>query len=101
MGCFLLPAESGGVILRRKGIENMEQEIIKFALSNGIFAALFVWLLFYVLKENSKREAELRATIDSLAEKFDLLKDIEEGLKGLKEDVKEVKDCVFRRKESA
>ena len=79
----------------------MEQEIIKFALSNGIFAVLFTWLLFYVLKENSKREAELRKTIDSLAEKFEILKGIEEALRDLKEDVKEVRDCVFRRKESA
>jgi len=91
-------AGSGGLNQKRRETEKMEQEIIKFALSNGIFAALFVWLLFYVLRENSKREAELRATIDRLAEKFEILKDIEEGLKSLKEDIKEVRDCVFSKK---
>lgn len=79
----------------------MEQEILKFVMTQGVFAVLFVWLLFYVLKENSKREAELRKTIDSLAEKFELLKNIEEALKDLKSDIKEVRDSVYRRKESA
>lgn len=75
----------------------MEQEIMRMAMSQGLFAALFTGLLFYVLKENSKRETELRQTIDNLASKFEILKQIEEGLKDLKNDVKEVRDCVFRK----
>lgn len=57
----------------------MENEIIKLAMSQGLWAVLFVSLLFYVLRENSKRESELRAIIDKLSDKFDDLKsEIEE-----------------------
>ncbi|WDU82255.1 BhlA/UviB family holin-like peptide [Caloramator sp. Dgby_cultured_2] len=52
----------------------MENEVIKLAMSQGLWAVLFVTLLFYVLKENSKRESELRAIIDKLSDKFDDLK---------------------------
>ena len=37
----------------------MEAEIIKLAVSQGLWAALFVVLLFYVLKANEKRENRL------------------------------------------
>lgn len=57
----------------------MENEIIKLAMSQGLWAVLFVSLLFYVLRENSKRESELRMIIDKLSDKFDDLKsEIEE-----------------------
>ncbi|ADQ04411.1 hypothetical protein Calow_0843 [Caldicellulosiruptor owensensis OL] len=86
----------------------MEQEIIKLAMSQGLWAVLFVALLFYVLRENSKRESELRKTIDNLAEKFEILKSIEESLRALihditevKDDVDEIKSTMYRRKESA
>ncbi|TDT63435.1 BhlA/UviB family holin-like peptide [Fonticella tunisiensis] len=57
----------------------MESEVIKLAMSQGLWAVLFVVLLFYVLKENSKRESELRAIIDKLTDKFeDIKKEVEE-----------------------
>lgn len=34
----------------------MENEIIRMVASQGVFAIFFAYLLFYVLKENSKRE---------------------------------------------
>lgn len=75
----------------------MQQEIFKLAVSQGIWAALFVALLFYVLKENSRREQELRQTIDNLVSKFEILKSIEEALSYLKEDVREMKNHVFKK----
>lgn len=74
----------------------MEQEIVRLAMSQGLWATLFVALLFYVLKENSKRESELRAIIDKLVEKFEILKGIDENLKDLKEEFKEMKDFIRR-----
>jgi hypothetical protein len=79
-----------------KGGLQMEQEVMRLAMSQGLWATLFVALLFYVLKENSKRESELRATIDKLVEKFEILKGIEENLKDLKEGFKEMKDFIKR-----
>lgn len=65
----------------------MENEIIKTIASQGAWALLFVWLLFYVLKENSKRENNYQETINKLADKISIIEDI-------KEDVKEIKTKV-------
>jgi BhlA holin family len=35
-----------------------ETEIFKLMLTQGPFAILFVWLLFYVMKTNKEREAQ-------------------------------------------
>ena len=58
----------------------MEQAILKLIISQGIFAVLFVYLLFYVLKENSKREtnyqqivSELSKSLPSIEEKLDVI----------------------------
>lgn len=45
----------------------METEILKLAASQGIFAVLFVALLFYVLKHNERREERLMVCLESMA----------------------------------
>lgn len=65
----------------------MENEIVKTIASQGAWALLFVWLLFYVLKENSKRENNYQETINKLADNISIIEDI-------KEDVKEIKTKV-------
>ena len=45
----------------------METEIIKLAVSQGIFAVLFVALLFYVLRHNERREERLMVCLESMA----------------------------------
>ena len=34
----------------------MDQELIKFAISQGLFAAFFVWLLIDIRKESKTKE---------------------------------------------
>lgn len=34
------------------------------ALTNGIFCGLFIWLLFYVIRQNEAREKRLQELID-------------------------------------
>lgn len=58
----------------------MENEIIKYVLGNGPFAALFIWLLIYVMKANDKREKDLNGIISQqndvlskFSEKYDLI----------------------------
>ncbi len=66
----------------------MEQEIIKMAASQGLFAVLFVALLFYVLHNNQKREERLLTCLDALGKQYESLsKDIGE----VKDDVKDLK----------
>jgi len=69
----------------------MEAEIIKLAASQGLFAVLFVVLLFYVLRHNEKREERLLACLESLTAQFEGLShdvsEIKTDIEGLKEKV--------------
>ena len=42
----------------------MDQELLNFAISQGLFAALFVWLLIDTRKESKTREESLNKTIE-------------------------------------
>ncbi len=61
---------------------NLEAEIAKLAASQGLWAVLFVALLFYVLKHNEKREERLMACLESLTQDVGDIKDDIEDLKG-------------------
>ena len=65
----------------------MWNDIFNIAISNGIFAALFVPLLIYELKESRKREAKYQYTIDDLSNKLNTVDEI-------KQDVTEIKECL-------
>lgn len=68
-------------------METLESEILKLAMSQGIFAVLFVVLLFYVLRENAKREDKYQQTIDKLAGALDTVDDIKEDVGKILEKV--------------
>ena len=59
----------------------MEAEIIKMAASQGLFAVLFVALLFYILRYNEKREERLMTCLERLASDVGEIKNDIEGLK--------------------
>lgn len=74
----------------------MEAEIIKLGLTQGIFCALFLWLFFDTRKDTKKREESYQKTISEnqniivrLTEKFNIVD-------GIKDDVDEIKDKIFR-----
>ncbi|EJO5347291.1 bacteriocin [Clostridium botulinum] len=54
----------------------MEGEIIKLVATQGAFAVFFAYLLFYVLRENSKREGQYQDIIKELAEKLNVIEDV-------------------------
>lgn len=70
----------------------MWDEIINIAISNGIFAALFVALFIYQLKDSSTREKKYQKTIEALSTKLDVVKDI-------KEDIVEIKNVIIYEKD--
>lgn len=43
------------------------QNIIEIALQQGIWAGLYIYLFFRMLKQNEKREEQYQATIDKLS----------------------------------
>ena len=69
----------------------MWSDVFNVAISNGIFACLFVALLVYVLKDSRKREAKYQNTIEFLSTKLNTVDEI-------KEDVSEIKSCLSQVK---
>ena len=67
------------------------QTIIEAALQQGIWAALYIYLLFRMLKENAAREEKYQAMIDHLSS------DIAEGI----EDIQDRLDSLSTRSSSA
>ena len=83
----------------------MENELLNSAVSYGIFAVLFCYLLFYVLKTQEKRDekSQLREekyqgiicqnqiVLEELTQKLNIIEDV-------KGDIREIKSCLSRRK---
>jgi len=76
----------------------LETEAVKIAASQGLWAVLFVALLFYVLRTNEKREERLLSCLDKLGDRYDTLDErverVEENVSEIKDDVKELKGRV-------
>lgn len=69
----------------------MEAEILKTIVSQGAWAILFVWLLIDTRKESKTREEKLQSIINKnqeviseLAEKFNVVEDIQEDVSEIK-----------------
>ncbi|MCY6356185.1 BhlA/UviB family holin-like peptide [Clostridium sp. ZS2-4] len=74
----------------------MENEVLNLASSQGIWAALSVVLIFYILKAQEKRdkrqeerEQNYQSIISKLTDKFNIVEDV-------KKDVEAIKDHVFK-----
>ena len=63
----------------------MWEEIFKLALSNGIWAVMFVGLLIFQLKDSAKRERKYQETISKLNQHLDTVEDIKEELKEIRQ----------------
>lgn len=51
----------------------MELDILKYFLTQGPFAVLFVWLLIYVMRANKERESRLQDLLDKFSDKYDVI----------------------------
>lgn len=75
----------------------MEEKIIELASSQGIWTVLTVALIFYILKNQEKRdlrqeerESKYQNIITNLTEKLNLVEEI-------KEDISKIKNFVFKK----
>lgn len=78
------------------------------ALQQGLGYALFVCLLLYVLKTTGDREIRYQTLLDKITDKLNIVKDIEEDVKEIKnlinddkrKGIEEIKDLMIndRRK---
>lgn len=69
----------------------MWNEVFSVALSNGLFACLFVALLVYELKDSRTREKKYQNTINSLASRLSCIEKV-------RDDVDEIKQVVVYKK---
>lgn len=65
-------------------MEEGVSQILELALQQGIWAALYIYLFFRMLKENKEREERYQETIDHLSVK------IEKGIEDIKKSVDEL-----------
>ena len=68
----------------------MWDEIINLALSNGIWAVLFLGLLIFQLKDSHKRETKYQNTISNLNKSLGVVNSIKEDVDEMKQDVKDI-----------
>jgi membrane protein implicated in regulation of membrane protease activity len=76
----------------------MENELLKMASSQGIWAVLSVALIFYILRAQEKRdvrqeerEKNYQHIISDLTSEFKVVKDIHENVKDIKENINAIK----------
>ena len=62
----------------------MWQEIVNLAISNGLFAVLFMGLLIYQLKDSKTRESKYQSTIESLGRALMMIEEIKEDVSIIK-----------------
>lgn len=61
----------------------LENELIQIATSQGIWAVLSVFLIFYVLKAQEKRENKYQEIISKLTEELKIVSEMNENIKKL------------------
>lgn len=69
----------------------MWEQIVNLAISNGLFAVLFLGLLIYQLRDSRSREQKYQNTIEKLGNSLEIVKQV-------KEDVEDIKDKIYSKK---
>ena len=72
----------------------MWEEILKLAMSNGLWAVLFLGLLVYQLRDSKIREEKYQETISIIGEKLEVFEEI-------KEDIIVIKESLERKKKKS
>ena len=65
----------------------MDNEILFMIAKSGVFAVLFVLLLFYVLKDSRYREQNYQKVVNTLTKELGAVMDIEQDVKEIKTQV--------------
>lgn len=69
----------------------MWEQIVNLAISNGLFAVLFLLLLVYVLKDSKGREIKYQNTIKVLGDNLSVVKIIAREVDEIGEDIEDIK----------
>lgn len=63
----------------------MWEQIVNLAISNGLFAVLFLGLLVYQLKDSRNREKRYQETIVKLGNALDVVQSVKHDVEDIKE----------------
>ena len=69
----------------------MWEKIFNLAISNGIWAVLFLVLLFFQLKDSKEREIKYQKTIENLGKSLDIINEVKEDVAEIKQDIGKIK----------
>ncbi len=75
----------------------MLTEILQLAISNGLWAVLFVFLFTYQLKDSNKREKNYVAIINELSASFGVLKKVDSNLQVVSSNVVGIKKLLLKK----
>ncbi len=78
----------------------MWEEVMRIAVSNGIFAVLFCSLLIYELKITGKRENKYQSVIEGLTRSLSALKQVQSDVKDVEGVLREVASHVGIKEEN-
>lgn len=77
----------------------MWQDIFNLAVNNGLWAVLFLVLLFYVLKDSRAREKKYQETIDKLGKAVSTIEGIKEDVEVIKEKIDVIENRKNKKKQ--
>ena len=63
----------------------MWEQIVNLAISNGLFAVLFLGLLIYQLRDSRSREQRYQETIVRLGNALEIVQSVKEDVEDIKE----------------
>ena len=75
----------------------MIDEILNLAISNGLWAVLFVMLFLYQIQNGTKREKKYQEIIDNLTNSLGLIKNIDTTIKSMNKDIAKIKKFTLQK----
>lgn len=69
----------------------MWEKIFNLAISNGIWAVLFLLLLFFQIKDSRERENKYQQTIESLGKSLEIINEVKEDVEIIKDEIEKIK----------
>ena len=69
----------------------MWEKIFNLAISNGIWAVLFLLLLFFQINDSRERENKYQQTIESLGKSLEIINEVKEDVEIIKDEISKIK----------
>lgn len=68
----------------------MWEQIVNLAISNGLFAVMFLGLFIYQLRDSKNRETKYQQIIDKLGNSLQIVKEVKDDVEMIKEKLDDI-----------